>query len=151
MDKTEVRLARLEGRDTATIQMASVLMDDFAKLRDLLFDSEQELKKARFNKLTSVRELRERRDEYELEEAAMLATDDRAAGKNPEERKYKAVALIAEERKEGGRLHGLWDSYNMAQLAAEYAETEEQAAIDHFSAVRYAARMTAGMAYMLGG
>jgi len=151
MDKTEVRLARLEGRDTATIQMASVLMDDFAKLRDLLFDSEQELKKARFNKLASVRELRERRDEYELEEAAMLATDDRAAGKNPEERKYKAVALIAEERKEGGRLHGLWDSYNMAQLAAEYAETEEQTAIDHFSAVRYAARMTAGMAYMLGG
>jgi hypothetical protein len=151
MDETEVRLARLEGRDTAAIQMASIMVEDYKKLRDLLFDSEQELKKARFNKLASVRDLRESRDEYELEEAAMLATDERAAGKNAEERKYKAAALIAEERKEGGRLHGLWDSYNTAQLTAEWAETEEQAAIDHFSAVRYAARMTAGVAYMLGG
>lgn len=151
MNDTESRLSRLEGRDTAAISILSELLTDYKKLRDLLFAAQGDLRLARERKKHALRHLKECRDEYELEEASLLAVDERAKGRNLEERKNNAAFVISEERKPGAKLAGLWENYYTAQKEMDDAETNESIAIDYFSAVRYAARMTAAFAYSLGG
>lgn len=148
---TEERLARLEGKSTAAMALLSEIAIDYSQLKGLLFDSQVALRDARFRKMRAIRALKEARDEYELEEASLLAVDERAVGKNAEERKNNAAFVIREERKPGGKLHGLWETYYNAQVEAEESETDEAAKVDYFSAVRYASRMAAGFAYALGG
>ena len=150
MPTIEERLARLEGKTLPAQQMRDEIYEDYLKLRMQVDDAESALRSARTNEIDIHKKLKMVREAYSREEAALLATDERAGGKNADERKANATNLVHEEKAEGGKLHGYWLAVLNAERDYEAATAEKEACIDHFSAVRYVMRMASGLANSLG-
>jgi len=88
--------------------MRDEIYEDYLKLRMQVDDAESALRSARTNEIDIHKKLKMVREAYSREEAALLATDERAGGKNADERKANATNLVHEEKAEGGKLHGYW-------------------------------------------
>lgn len=130
--------------------MVDVLYRDYGDIYGVLVDAQQKLIAARQEELTWWRAHRDAKQDYEDEVAAMLATDDRAAGKNDTERRRNADNLIREEKRPGKSLHNLWNDYQDTEYKYESAKTETQSQIDRLSSARNAARMVAGLGNAFG-
>jgi len=126
------------------------LYEDYLKIGPLIGEAQENLAAARGMETEAYQRLGVIKESYDREEAAMLATDERAGGKNDTERKRNANALIHNERAKGGRLHGYWLALTTAEGQYQDATTEKEICIDRFSGIRNVARIVSGLAYSLG-
>jgi len=150
MATVEERLARLEGKVIPLQNMRQELYEDYLGLKNELRLAEEAVGLARTAEVDASKKLKDAREAYGNEEAALLATDERAGGKNDTERKRNADNLVAQEKSAGGRLYDLWFALGAAQYEYEQATAAKESAIDHFSTLRYIARMVSGLAQALG-
>ncbi len=150
MASIEERLARVEGKILPVQQMRADLYEDYLRMRTRLRESEEALIQARKDEVETHKVFKFAREAYDKEERAMLATDERAAGKNAVERKANAENLIHQERAKGGKLHGLWIDMMRAQHNYEIATAHKEGCIDTFSSDRYIFRTISGLSYALG-
>jgi hypothetical protein len=146
----DARLAALEGATVKAREIVRDLYADYLSAKRTLAQKEEEIVQARKKETGAARAVVEARNNYNEEEAAMLATDPRAAGRNDTERKRNAANLIAQEKKPGGKLHDLWAALYAAENDLEAARTEKECAIDAFSAIKHVCHMIAGMGRAIG-
>lgn len=147
---TEERLDKLEKAGVTLRAFVRELYADYTSAKRTLEQSEEEVIQARKAETEAARAVVIARTAYNEEEAAMLATDDRAKGRNDTERKRNAANLIAQERKPVGRLYDLWLALNTAEIRLESARTEKECAIDAFSAIKHVCHMIAGIGRAIG-
>lgn len=146
----DARLRRLEGEYIPLQNMQQDLYTDYLKLSQMVDEAEHRVADARIAEVDIHKRLKMIRESYEREEAAMLATDERAGGKKDTERKRNANNLILQEKAEGGKLHGFWIAFVDAEHEYEMATADKESAVGSFSAVRYIMRMASGLAHSLG-
>lgn len=151
MATVEERLARLEGKTLPVQQMRADLYEDYLQIRLALKEAEENLIKARMEEVEAHKELKDAREAYEMEEKAMLATDERAGGPNDTMRKRNAENLIRQERVKGGKMHQVWLTMMQKQHNYEVAVAHKEGCIDAFSSARYLLRTISGLAYAMGG
>jgi hypothetical protein len=150
MATVEERLLLLEKKDLPTVNMRNRLYEDYARLGPMLAEAGELLVAARRTEREAYQKLKDMRERYDRESAALLALDERAGGKNDTERKRNGDALIYSERAGSGKLGDSWSALMSAEREYESAVTEKEICIDQFSAARYLLRTVGNMAYSLG-
>jgi len=149
----EDRVSRLEAQVMWRRGIFDVLYDSYGGLQQSLIDAQRTLEERRNDELAALRAFKAAKALFEDGLAIALMNETgkggRLTGGAADTRRLIREGLIAELKK--GKLSLEWDAFQSAERVLDRATMEKDVALDEFSKIRYAARMTSGLAYALGG